>query len=249
MSKKLEEILKKNKEFEQQSPYNFCDRWCERCFYEKQIRCKLYQDELEQKMICIAHGKKSDDPEITEAVMKRQLEEIEEKLGKAMDKYGIDLDNPDMDEDWLSEEDAVELEDLPPEIQEHILFVENNNLQKTAEQYRKKTHEFLERNFYGNNSVNSKFKENFQTIAWYHSLVSVKINRALAGLHEPMTKGDLALYDAVAQLQICKKAIGESIKAFNNIKPHYPKYKRFFLEAFALLNNISSQITLIENWI
>ena len=132
MSERLQNILQKNAEFEKESPYNFCDRWCERCLHEKQVRCTLYQNEFELKITCIAHGREDDDPQITEAVLEAQNKDIEEKLNNDMDKFGIDFDVSD------PKEDEVDFEDLPEDIQKHIRFDENNPLDKTAEQYRKK---------------------------------------------------------------------------------------------------------------
>ena len=43
--------MKKNAEREKESPYNFCNCWCQRCPYEKQVRCKLYLDEFERNRI------------------------------------------------------------------------------------------------------------------------------------------------------------------------------------------------------
>ena len=65
-SERLRKIEAGNAKLERETPFNFCDRWCERCIPEKQMRCKLYQDELEQKLACIAHGKDEHDPETTE---------------------------------------------------------------------------------------------------------------------------------------------------------------------------------------
>ena len=73
------------------------------------------------------------DLEITKAVMETQYKEIDEKLSEHMDKFDIDIDNPDIDEDEIDEENAVDFESLPPDIQKHIRFVENNPLDKAAD--------------------------------------------------------------------------------------------------------------------
>src|SRR4030042_5301087 len=104
MSERLQKILRENAEFEKKAPYNFCDRWCECCLHEIQMRCKLYLDEFECKATCIAHGKDEDDLEITKAVMEAQFQEIDEKLSEQVDKFGIDLDNPDIDAKELNAE-------------------------------------------------------------------------------------------------------------------------------------------------
>jgi hypothetical protein len=245
-SKRLKEIFKKNAEFEKESPYNFCDRWCERCLYEKQIRCMLYKDELERKLTCIAHGRDEDDPEITEAVLKEQYKDIDEKLSQCMDKFGIDLDNPGMDEDGEDEEHLVNFEDLPPDIQKHIRFVENNPLSVTAEQYRKKTYNFLKETFYKDEKKYATLNYDFQTVSWYHTLLSVKLQRALAGFHQPVSEDEFALYDAVAQFQICKKAIMQSVVALRKISTRYPVFAQQIQELIALLHNIHSRIVAME---
>ena len=247
MNEKLRNIHLKNAEYEKESPYNFCDRWCERCSHEKQIRCTLYKDELERKMTCIAHGKDEDDPEITSAVIEAQYKEVDKKLSGGMGKFGIDLDNPDIDEDELNEEDAVDFEDLPPDIQKHIRFVENNTLDATAEQYRKRTHVFLENTFYKNKDLIPKHNYDFETVSWYHTLLPAKIHRALCGFHEPASEGDISLCDAVAQFDICRKAIEESVKSFNKIKEFFPAHNLEILKLLALLDNMHNRIQILES--
>ena len=115
MSERMQKILKENAEFEKKSPYNFCDRWCERCLHEKQACCRLYQDEFEQKRTCIAHGRKPGDPEVIAEVLEKQLEGVQESLAKYAEENEIDLevlDGPEFEK-----------------IKEHIKFVENNKHQ------------------------------------------------------------------------------------------------------------------------
>ena len=231
-SKRLQEIFLKNAVFEKESPYNFCDRWCERCIYEKQISCKVYLDELEQKMICVAHGKEPNDPEITEAVMKRQFEDVGEKIDQFIEENEIDIDAID--------DPAFE------KIREHIEFVENNPLQRTAERYLDIAREFLEKTFYKTGFEDQVLARDFETVNWYHTLLPVKLNRALAGFHEPACEGDLALYDAVAQFQICKKAITQSIEALSEISKSYASHRAQIQQLFALLHNIHSRIEQLE---
>jgi len=245
MNERLQKILKENARFEKEAPYNFCDRWCERCPHEKQARCRLYLDEFERKVTCIAYGKDEDDSKITEAVIEAQCRQVDDMLNEHIERFGIDLDNPDIDEKWLSEEDAVDFEDLPPDIQKHIRFVENNPLSCTTEQYRKKTHAFLENTFYKNEAACPEFKYDFETISWYHTLLPAKLHRALCGFHEPAADGDLSLYDAVAQFEICKKAVKESIKSLRKIKKAFSAHHIQITGLIALLHNIYSRIEML----
>ena len=231
-NERLKKIIEENIKFEKESPYNFCDRWCERCSHNKQMRCKLYQDEFEQKITCIAHGREPDDPEITEEVMRKQLEDVGEKIEQFMEENEIDLD--DIDDPEFEK------------IREHIEFVQNNPLNVTAGQYRKRAHQFLKNTFYNKKDVKSELIYDFETVAWYHTLLMVKLHRALSGFHEPIDEDEFALYDAVAQFAICRKAIKESIKALRKLKPYYLEHKNLIVELLALLHNILSRINAME---
>lgn len=132
---------------------------------------------------------------------------------------------------------------MPDDIQNHIRFVENHPLPLTVEQYRKSAEGFLKDTFYEKENIDPKNKYHFETINWYHTLLSAKIQRALAGFHEPACDEDeFGLYDAIAQFAICRKAIYESLKALRNIKLSYPDKKMQIIGLLALLNNICSRI-------
>lgn len=234
MNKRLQEILNQVAQYEKETPYNYCDRWCERCVFEKQVRCKVYQDELEQRMTCLAYGKDERDPEITGAVMKRQLEEIGEEIDERFEEeHEIDLDTID----------DPEFE----RIKQHIEFVENHSLRISAHEYCRQVQTFLQEAFYPQKrEMNTQLIYDFETIAWYHTLLPIKIQRGLAGFHEPACEGDLALYDAVGQFEVCKKAIRESIRAFHKIGPRLPSYQTEVTKLLALLNNLHSRIQALE---
>lgn len=231
-SPRLKKIREENAKFEKESPYNFCDRWCERCIHDKQMRCRLYLDEFEQKITCIAHGKEPDDPEMTAEVMKKQFEGIEETIEKHMEEEGFDIG--DMNE---------EVQELVRKQEE---FLENNPLDKTAEQYRKKVDAFLKDAFYKQGEAKTELSPDFETIAWYHTLLSVKLRRALCGFHEPVSEDEFALYDAVAQFEVCKKAIRESVDSLRKVNKHFPVRHIQILELIALLHNIHSRIEALE---
>lgn len=225
--------MDKNAEFERESPYNFCDRWCERCVFEKKIRCRVYHDELEQRMIAIAHGKDERDPEIAKAVMKRQLEEAGEALEEFTEEDEIDLDASD-------EPEFVKIKD-------HIEFVKHHPLPVAAEEYRKRAKRFLEEVFYPHREKqNRELLYDFDTVDWYHTLLVVKLQRGLAGFHEPSCEGDFALYDAIGQFEICNKACRESINALRKILARFPERGGEISELLALLHHLYDQIQALK---
>lgn len=233
MSKKLAEILDKMEELKKESPYNYCDRWCERCPFETQSRCTLYQNEWEQKLTCIAHGREEDDPEITRAVMERQFADAAEGPEDFIDD----------EEDELTEVDISEPQF--DSIRPHMEFVQNHSLPKTAQEYLERARSFLEQTYYDKN-VAEEPKHHFQTISWYHTLLPVKLQMGLAGFHEPACEGDIAIYHAVGQLEICKKAIRESVAAFRHLQVDFPAFKTQILVLLALLHNMHDRIQALE---
>ncbi|MCK5358744.1 MAG: hypothetical protein KAJ48_10140 [Elusimicrobiales bacterium] len=205
MTNRLQEILKQNAELEKQTPYNFCDRWCERCVFEKKSRCKIYKNELECKITCIAHGKEPNDIEITAEVMEEQYKETTEAMEFIENETKPDLenmDNPDFEKFKNSIESA----------QNHPIF-------QLADIYRKQTSSSLKYMLYCmRKTINPNLIYHFKTLQWHHTLLPAKLNRALAGFYEPADKEDMALCDAVAQLEIFKKALEESLNAFSEIE-------------------------------
>ena len=234
MNERFREILSRVAEWEKEAPYNYCDRWCERCVFEKQSRCKIYQDELERKITCIAYGRDEHDAEVTEAVMRRQLEENGEKS------------------EGISEEDEIDWDTLDDpkinKLKEHVEFVRNHPLLTTAEQYRKRAHAFLEKKFYVREGPAAAVAPayDFETIAWYYTLLPAKLGRALAGFHEPACEGDVALYDAIGQLEVCKKAVRESVQALHRLGPRLPLCEAQSRELLALLHNLDSRIQALQ---
>jgi len=231
-SQRFRRIVEENIKFEKKSPYNFCDRWCERCPPDKQTRCRLYQDEFERKLTCIAHGRDLYDPEITAEVMEQQFEDSGKKIKKFMEENDIDFDDSD------DSESANMGDDIEP--------AENNPLDNTGEQFCKRADEFLKEVFYNKEGLNPDLTNDFETIAWYHTLLSVKLHRALCGLHEFVNQDEFPLCDAVAQFAICKKAITGTVQALRRIAPDYFQYKNLIQELLALLHNILSRIEALE---
>jgi hypothetical protein len=231
-SERLKRIRRENAKFEQEAPYNFCNRWCERCITERQNRCRLYLDELAQKLTCIAHGKEPDDLEITTEVMRQQYEAAEETMEKFIEENGIEFDGLD--------------EGLQEAIKKQEEFIENNPLHKTAQAYHSKTHKLLEETFYKKEASDPQCHFEFEIVSWYHTLLPVKLYRALCGFHKTAIEGDISLNDAVAQLDICKKAINESVGALRKIGESLTNYQKQIAELIAILSNIHSRIELLE---
>ena len=234
MTDRLQEILKQNAELEKQSPYNFCDRWCERCVFEKKSRCQLYKNEFEQKITCIAHGKEPDDPEITAEVMQEQYKELNEAMEKLGEETEPDLDymdNPDFEK-----------------IKNHIKSMQNHPMIELADIYLKQTSSIL-KYILSEKTISPKLMYQFKILAWHHTLIPAKLHRAWAGFHKPASKGDMALYDAMAQFEIAKKAINESLTALSEIEKNSADLRPHILHLPTILNQLKKKMEEFEKTI
>lgn len=236
INKKLEKIRRENADFEKNTPYNFCDRWCMRCSQEKKSKCHLYLDDFSRKMPRIVYGK-ADDFQITAELLKWQFRNLDEPVDRVcLEETGADFDEFD---DFDGAQEDFDEEETP-------ISADNHSLQVTVEQYRKKAGVFMKNIFSQNPDLIAKLNYDFETIAWYHTLLAAKMHRALYGLNEPGETDETGVYDAVAQFAICAKAINKSIEALRKLKENLPSYRNAITELLALLNNISSRMLYLE---
>ena len=155
--------------------YNYCDRLCERC--KLKDRCFLYAKE---KMRIEEHRRKGEDPDDWSVV----LADIERSFGKAMEflkrlaaKEGI-------------ESEPIQASSSLPDPSSHPLY-------KLSQDYMKRAHLFLEglrgkiekysEDLQLCGQVSSDIREiisNYETVLWYHTLIPVKISRALTSKFE-----------------------------------------------------------------
>ncbi|MCK5583877.1 MAG: hypothetical protein KAI33_08805, partial [Elusimicrobiales bacterium] len=89
----------------------------------------------------------------------------------------------------------------------------------------------------------------FKTLAWHHTLLPAKLHRALAGFYETTSEGDMALYDAVAQLEISKKAINESLTALSEIEKNSADLRPHILHLPTILNQLKKKMEEFEKTI
>ncbi len=235
MNKRIDLIRAKNQEWAKESPYNYCDRFCERCPLNIKETCRLYLDQIDREATNIAHGRDPQDLEILE----EDMEDLEEKIEQALSEQGEDL---------TLEMSAEEETQILNEMETIDQKTHTHDLMKVVHQYYLKAREYLIDIRYAEKVFPAETAYHLTTIAWYHSLVSAKMNRALTGFYEADIAHlyDFALHDAVAQLDICRKAVTESLQAFrylcasDTVSDSVEKY------LMALLHHIQDQILLVE---
>lgn len=201
--------------------FNYCDRWCEHC--PMTSRCRVYYDTERKKAEHIRKGEDPYDWNILMQDVKEDFEETLQLLKKAAEEQGIDLES-------IPDEEYER-----PDPSEHPLNLRAKNYMHNTHKFLKKLREALEAE--GNDLLKridimpspaeelKKFEDiNFcyEVLSWYHTLVHVKIYRALCSKiesarakNEEFAKWDMD--DANGSAKVAYDGITRSIIALQTI--------------------------------
>ena len=227
----IEEIKKENAHFEKSTPYNYCDRWCERCPQEKRDNCTLYKEDFDANIQHIIKGEDPNDLKVVFEDVRKNFEKTASLISEWVKEKNIDLSEDDGSFEFQKKKEMELL---------------NHPLHKLSIEYYKKAHVFLKQNFYGKTSVILETSHDFERLSWHHTLLRVKIYRALCDIYARNDKDDYSLHHAVAQIDISSKCITESQNALSNLQKLQIFSKNTINELLALLNRISISINTIE---
>ncbi|MEW6686921.1 MAG: hypothetical protein AB1393_12070 [Candidatus Edwardsbacteria bacterium] len=231
MKLKLQKIRKENAEFEKRAPYNFCDRWCERCPPETTNRCKVYQDEFARELKHIASGKDPYDWDVVLEDVKENFEKTRELIQKWAEEKDIDLSQ--IDDDQYEKQRK----------REEQLF--SHPLYKLVMKYSQQTNQFIKDTFY--EGVEPELIDDYETIIWYHTLLPAKVHRLLCDLYAKEDEEGIGFYDAVAQIDISKKSIAQSEKTLKKLLIEKIAHRYRISELLDLLCEITNQVKVIED--
>lgn len=158
--------------------YNYCDRWCERCtLFHK---CFLYSKDQERLKKHLAKGEDPNDWNIVMQDVKESFQEAIQLIKKSAEAQGIDLDAIP-DEKYES-----------PDPTDHPLCKHARKYMKMASRFLKRLRKILQKEEKSlaqrvevmpspEKDIGSlqRIAYCYETIVWYHTLVSAKIYRAL----------------------------------------------------------------------
>jgi len=196
-------------------------------------------DELDWKLSNIADKRDPDDLRNLEEKLKKEQESLSDKIQPWEEENDYDFsDNTFEHKDEQKKMDSLH---------EYPIF-------KTSDQYRKKAHEFLKDVYYEKEDFDSELKYDYETISWYHTLLPVKLYRALSGIYGEDEEADsemrfYSLCDAIAQFAICKKAIKASDNALSNIAHKNESLHSSIRDLQVILQNLASRISMMEEQI
>ena len=198
--------------------FNYCDKWCERCALSS--RCMVFRAEAES-------GRLNNKPqEINEELWREisdMLNTVLENLKKLMKDRGLDhYEDQEIDEEFVRAEELVE----------------SHPLTLISETYFKQTHIWLDSNremiaekidgykslfekFPSNNSFIDralKINDYVEIIGWYHSMIPMKVNRALNGLYyKDDPEEDTVQNDMNGSAKVALKSVERSIVAWKEL--------------------------------
>ena len=226
----LKKVREENVKYENRTPHNFCDRWCEMCPQETRDRCAVYEESLDKSLKHMSNG---EDPNSWEAVkqdMTGSLERSMELLKEMAEEQGIDIE---------AEKDPAEEEEERARQEK----VKSHPLSKLAVEYLTAVSGFLKE--FSDEDEGNALADALEVLIWYHTLLPPKVYRLLDGLFNPIEEGNVRLYDAVAQMDMIKAGLLRSGEALKNIAEE-ENMRNSALRLANMIHKMSGMIELLE---
>ncbi len=217
--------------------YNYCDRWCERCPFNKQCQNFQIQSDID-----------FDDENLNvnafAMLIQRNLKDAVEMLEKIANETGID---------WEEVKKGTKSESyIPPKFS-----TSQKTIQSLSKQYYKKAQFWLESNeelvkekeveINRKNQIGinvekevAELNEAFSNIYYYLEFIDPKIRRAIEGLHDEWTMSLAPIQnDATGTAKIAMIAIEKSLASWNYIRNQIPDIDD---DALDILVNLSQML-------
>lgn len=169
------------------APFNSCDYLCEKCAQTEE--CTIYALLKEKAQSKRSPGKPGERPAVFLEDVKESLDEAMEMLQEMAAELDIELDDAGLDD--LDE-----------------YYIDKDELYQLSLIFTLKVHSFLKRI---ERLIRSRNHDAFEEIAWHHTIVSVKIHRAVASDYNGLSD------DAVASAGVALNSLAKCIDALTLI--------------------------------
>ncbi len=199
--------------------YNYCDRWCERC--PVTAKCYLYWQERGRETEHRAAGRDPYDWDVVVEDVRKNFQQAIEMLREAAEEHGIDLDR------------LPEVEDTSPDPSAHPLHQRAEAYLESAHAFVKDLHQRLAGEHatleqramvLGPERVAGEYRDILgahEVITWYHTLIPVKVHRALSSMMEAEQDEDggqeLHMGDALGSAKVAHESIVRSMAALRRV--------------------------------
>jgi len=232
--------------------YNYCDRWCEKCFYTN--RCLLFNQEIDMEIKQILRDDDKNNPNIMDEDMKNSLHSAFKNINKFMDEEDEQYEEFEMDDfefDDDNDETEFEKEFFKEKISDEerpstflknadnplILLSEKlfNDFYKYYDLFKSKFPDELEEK-----NSQSPLQQNLDILGWYTPQLHVKIRMSYWNKHKLSKSKDPEFAEIDEEMlninsRIAFIAIEKCIAALNFL---YQQKTELQKETKALLNNV-----------
>jgi hypothetical protein len=193
-------------------PYDYCDRWCERCTIDKD-RCLLWQTEMDERLHREIDGKGEPDPEEQLRLMVEDVKSAVRMVEEQAREMGIDL----------SQAPAAE-----PRREE----AGRDPIVRDGTAVAKAVSAFLRAHA-------AKFPKEAPALRWLHTLVGPKLGRAVTADEEA---DEVEAADAILQAQVGHRALVEMGAALESARRRRPEIGDELLDVLALMKRMRAEI-------
>ncbi len=218
--------------------YNYCDRWCERCSFTSS--CLLFSNESKIATFEILNDRLPEADEVMDEIFEADQEDDEQEF----DWNDYSSEDEDEEEKFSLEDNVEDDEENEPK---HLI-------EELADDYLKQSQVLIKNldekfNFSSTPKENltmpqvKKIFDDFETIAWYHAFIFVKIKRVLSGKRDFNKERDdemkeISKYDMDGTAKVAAISIKNSIKALSDLHEYLPEYSDEIIKLSFLLNRI-----------
>lgn len=195
-----------NKDMREITPFNFCDRHCERC-EDFKSRCRVYQEESQFKLQCVMEGRDPSDPKVIFEHVGKAMASTLEMLKKKMKEEGIEIKEEEME---IYEQKEIERDE---QINKHPLLERCLDIAEELDEFLSTFQITLPDMQYIASSLSREMKE----LYFYVPLITAKTGRALFSKMEDEENGeeDEEYSDALVSAALGYRSlqtVGESLK-------------------------------------
>jgi hypothetical protein len=185
------------------TPFNYCDRWCDRCHFTK--ICRVFLEEQKAREKWIKQGKDPDSWEFTFHMVSESFKKTRKMLEKDAKRFGIDLDN-------LNDADY----EPPPKPETFPLYKLTIRFTKKIEKLMKDLEEIPI------DADKALVLNNRAVLSHYMFLVPAKTYRALTSKIEEEKDEDDFTMDAKTSAFIAINSLLATAEALKNLACHKP---------------------------
>lgn len=220
--------------------YNYCDRWCERCYLSS--RCLVFKMEIQE-------NQSSDSRDKSNQEFWKTLSDMFSLTRKMINE--------------MAEEEGIDVEDTNEQIEPDSDDVQDHPVSRAADLYFESSHQWLHNNSEMFSEVLSEYeklitlninrqdstdsiliiKDLIDIISWYHTMIPVKSKRAVMSSMDGFWGEHEIQNDMNGTAKVVIKCIERSTFAWNGILTQFPDQEEEAIKNLRNLEFLKTSIT------